>query len=75
MHTEHESIYQYIRALKEAQQQSERASMPINDATLVMITTKAMLATQQFPTTNEKWEELGRYAQTRGKWKELYKKA
>ena len=49
--------------------------MPIKDATLVMIDTKAMLATQRFPTTNEKWEELGRSAQTWGKWKELYKKS
>ena len=49
--------------------------MTITYATLVMIATMTMLATQRFPTTNEKWEELGRYAQTWGKLKELYKKA
>ena len=74
MHIEHYSIAQYIWALKEAQQQSERAGMPIMDATLYMIATKLMLVTQQFPETNDKWEELGRSDQTWGKWKELYKK-
>ena len=61
MHTKHDSISQYIRELEEAQKQAARAGMPITDATLVMIATKAMLATQRFPTTNEKWEELGRF--------------
>ena len=74
MHTEHDSIAQYIRALEEAQQQATRAGTPITDATLVMISTKGMLATQRFPTKNEKWEELGRSAQTWVKWKDLYKK-
>ena len=71
MHTDHEYIAQYIRALEEVQYQSTRAGMPITDTTLVMIATKAMLATQRFSTTNDKWEELGRYVQTWGKWKEL----
>ena len=73
MHTEHYWISQYIRALEEAQQQAEREGMPITDATLVIIVTKAMIATQQFPTTNEKLEDLGRSAHIWGKWKELYK--
>ena len=45
------------------------------DATLLMIATKVMLATNRLPKTNNKWEELGRSAQTWGKWKEQYKKA
>ena len=49
--------------------------MPISDATLVIIYTKAMLANRRLPTTNEKWEELGRSAQPRGKWNDMYKKA
>ena len=49
--------------------------MPITDETLVMIATKAMLATHRFPTTNKKWEELGRYVQPWVKWKDLYKKS
>ena len=64
MHIEHGSIAQYIRAPEEVQQQATRAGMTITDETLFMITTKVMLATQQFPTTNKKLEELGRSAQT-----------
>ena len=64
MHIEHESIAQYIWVLKEAHQKATRAGMTITYVTLVMIDTKAMLSTQRFPTTNEKWEELGRSAQT-----------
>ena len=75
VHTYHESISQYMQAIEEAQQKSARAGMPITDSTLVMIATKSMLATQRFQTTNYKWEELGRYVQTWGKWKDLYKKA
>ena len=64
IHTENESIAQYIWVLKEAQQQDSRAGMPITDATLVMIVSKAMLATQRFPTTKEKCEDIGISAQT-----------
>ena len=64
MHIEHVFIAQYTRAIKEAQQQAARAGMRITDETLVMIATKAMLVTQRFPTTNEKSEVLGIYAQT-----------
>ena len=75
IHTEHDSISQYIRALEEAQQQVARAGMPITDETLVMIAKNMMLATQRLPTTNKKWEDIGIYAQMWGKWKELYKKS
>ena len=74
MHTEHDSIAQYIQALEEAQKKSSRAGMPIIDATLIMISTKEMLENQLFPTTNEKWEDLERSTQKWGKWKDLYKK-
>ena len=74
-HIEHDSISQYIRALEEAQQQAERSFVPITNATLVMISAKAVLESQHFPMTNKKWEELGKYSQTWGKWKEIYKKS
>ena len=54
MHKKHYLIAQYIRALEEAQQQAARSGMAILDATLVMIATKTMLASQHLPTTNEK---------------------
>ena len=75
MHIEHESIAQYIWVLEEAQQQAARMGLPITDETLVMIAKKTMLATHQFPTTTKKGEDIRRSAQTRGKWKELYKKS
>ena len=59
MHIEHDSIAQYIQALKESQQNAARAGIPITYATLVMIATKAMLKTQRFPTTNKRRAELG----------------
>ena len=54
MHTENDLIAQYIRALKKAQQKDARSGMSTTDATLVMIATKAMLATRRSPTINEK---------------------
>ena len=71
MHTEHDLIAPYIWTLEEAQQLATRAGMPIMDATLVMISTKAIIATHRLPTTKNKWEELGRLTQTWGKYKEL----
>ena len=75
MQTEHESIAQYIWVLKEAHQKATRAGTTITYVTPAMIDTKAMLATHHLPRTNEKWEELGRSAQTWGKRKQLYKKS
>ena len=47
IHNECNTIPQYIEALEDAQKQAERAEMPIEDATLVMLATKAMLATER----------------------------
>ena len=75
MHTDHDSIVLNTRALKEAHQKPERSGIPITDATLVIIAMKSMLVTHKFPTTINKWVELGKSTQTWGKWKGLYKKA
>ena len=75
MHTEHDYIFQYIWAIEEAQQQAARVGMSITYAKLFMISKKVMRATQRFPTTNDKWEELGISTQTWGKWKDMYKKS
>ena len=74
MHTEHDSIDQYIRALKEAHQQAAISGMSITDAKIVMIATKTMLVTHRSPTTNEKWKDIGRSTNKWGKWKDMYKK-
>ena len=54
MHTEYESIAQYIRVLKKAQDLATRAGITTTDKTLVMIAKKAMLATQLFSKTDDK---------------------
>ena len=69
MHTEHDSIAQYTRALENAQQKAARAVMPITDTTLIMIATKEMTASQRLPTIDEKWEDLDKSLQTWDKWK------
>ena len=58
MHTTCETIPQYVEAMEDAQKQAARARMPIADATLVMIATKAMLSTGRFPKADDLWEEL-----------------
>ena len=47
MHNGWDTIPQYIKALENAQQQAKRAKMPIDDATIVMYTTRAMLSTER----------------------------
>ena len=75
MHTEHDSIAQYTRALENAQQKAARAVMPITDTTLIMIATKEMTASQRLPTIDEKWEDLDKSLQTWDKWKGIWKKS
>ena len=45
MHNELETIPQYIEAIEDLQQQAKHAKIPIDDATLVMYATRAMLST------------------------------
>ena len=55
-----ETIPQYIDALEKAQKQAERAEIPIADATLVMMSTKAMLETDHYPKADGVWEGLSK---------------
>ena len=45
IHNECDTIPQYIKALEDAQQQAKHAKMLIDDATLVMYATRAMIST------------------------------
>ena len=67
MHNEWDTITQYIESLEDAQQQAKRENMPIDDTTLVMYATRAMLPTEQYPRANDLWEDLDRVERT---WKE-----
>ena len=48
-HLDSEVISEYINDLKDAQAKAERANNPITKATIIIIATKAMLSTEQFP--------------------------
>ena len=74
-HTTTDSIPQYVEAMERAQKQSKRADNEINDAMLVNMATKAMLATERFPKANDDWEDLPKHSRTWSKWKEIYRAA
>ena len=48
-HLDAEGMPEYINTLEDAQKQSRRANHDITDATLLLMATNAMLATQRFP--------------------------
>ena len=48
-HLDAEGMPEYINALEDAQKQSRRAHNDITDATLLLMATNVMLATQRFP--------------------------
>ena len=53
MHNKWDTIPHYIEALEDTQQQAKRAKVPIDDATLVMYATRAMLSTERYPRAND----------------------
>ena len=75
MHNEWETIPQYIEALEDAQQQAKHVKMLIDDATLVMNATRAMLSTERYPKANDLWEDLDRVDRIWKEWKVTYTKA
>ena len=54
MDVANETIAQYVAAMEKAQKRVLRANNPITNATLVKISTKAMLTTEHFPKADEK---------------------
>ena len=61
MHNDHndsEGIPEYINTMEDGRDKAARAGAPILNSMLVIIATKAMLTTEQYPRTNETWEEL-----------------
>ena len=66
MHNKWETIPQYTEALEDAQEQAKCAKMPINNATLVIYVTRAMLSTERYPKANNLREDLDRFDR---KWK------
>ena len=48
-HLDAEGMPEYINVFKDAQKQSRKANYNITNATLLLMVTNAMLATQRFP--------------------------
>ena len=66
------SIPVYINMMDTAQKNYDRAKLPIYDNMLVAIATKAILAYDRFPHTNDAWEEKNDVYKTWSEWKETY---
>ena len=74
-HNDCDGIPEYINTLEEGRDKAERAGAPISTNMLVIIATKAMLTTEQYPRANETWEELDVDQKTWTAWKKLYRAA
>ncbi len=68
-------IPEYIQLLKDAQQKSARASLPVTDQTLTILASTALLAADTFPRTTILWEELASADKTWPAWKAAYLEA
>jgi hypothetical protein len=61
MHNAHkysEGIPVYTNTLEDGRDKANRAGAPISNNMLVIIATKAMLTTEQYPRANETWEDF-----------------
>ena len=56
-HLEVEGIPKYINMLEDVQKQAGRAGRKIADKTLLLFASTAMLTTERYPRTNDKWED------------------
>ena len=68
-------IPEYINKLEDAQKKAQRANVPIADSTLVAIATASVMASQQYPRTDDVWDDLSPKERTWTKWKTTYTQA
>ena len=68
-----EGIPEYINAVEDAQNQCKYSGNSITAATLLLISTNAMLCTKRSPHTDESWEDLSKEMKDWDAWKTLYK--
>ena len=71
-HNDSDGIPEYINTLEDGRDKAARAGAPISNNMLVIIATKEMLTTEQYPRANETWEELDVEEKTWTAWKTLY---
>ena len=62
----------YINKFEDAQAKVERTNKLVTNATLVIITTEAILSTEKFLPANKDWEELDSSQRTWIRWKTTY---
>jgi hypothetical protein len=65
-------IPKYIFLLKDAQCKAARACLPVNNQTLTVLASTALLPTDTVPCTTELWEELDPVNKTWAAWKTAY---
>ena len=73
-HLEVEGIPNYISMTDDAQKQAGRSSLAISDKTLPLFASTAMFKTEQYPRTNDNWEDLSKKEKTWANWNTSYKR-
>ena len=61
--------------IKDAQRQAGRAGRTIDDETLLLFASTAMLTSECFPCANDDWDERAERDKTWTQWKSAYKRA
>ena len=74
-HIEVERIPEYINMLKDAHEQARRAGWTTANKTLLLFASTAMLKTEQYPWTNNDWEDRTKEQKTCADWKTSYKRS
>ena len=69
-----EGIPEYINILKDAQKQVGQVGHTISDETFPLFAITAMLTTEQYPRTNDDWEDKSEEQKTCAGWKTSYKR-
>ena len=73
-HLEVEGIPDYINMLEDAQKQVGQTVQTIADKTLLLFERTAMLKTEQYPQTNDNWEDWAEDQKNWAEWKISYKR-
>ena len=67
--TEDEDVPQYINRMEAAQKKSVRTTLPVTDASVQVISFRAILVSGEYPNDMREWQKLTPADQTWGYWK------
>ena len=73
-HLEVEGILEYINMIEDVQKQAGRSGRTIANETLLLFASTVMLTTEQYPRTNDDWEDISEEHKTWADWKTSYKR-